>query len=625
MSFLTTKTTAVSPRLKFSLLTLICAVFLLSLPTSLGSLSRDDFYHRNFLLGLPLLPSNDEVVAPSIGHATDKLFSFFNEAKNSNLSVAKSTGWIPWWTSQDLKVDFWRPLTALTHWLDYQLWPELPEVMHLQNIAWYLVLVAAIFVLFGQLNMRAGAIILATSLYALDASHAEAIGWIANRNIIISASLGVLSLIFLLEYLQSSQRHLALAVAAILSFLTLLSAEGGLSIFPFLILAIWLVASPLTVKHKVCVSLIFLSIFFIWQLAYKAGDHGATGSGAYLDPAHTPLAFIRNGLIQWPILFMDQMTGIETLAILLADETLKLQATIAYFFLAAFLLLISPLLKKSSLAVFLLLSALGALIPAGTTILTGGRLMFISGIAICGLIALFAIDLFRNADWVPANRAYRGIAKSAVVLLALTQLAGNAFIWGNTALSKLERPSEIQLTKYTDFTHIQYNEDSILVLVNPPLAFDFMYVPAKLSLLGKPSPQSVAMLLPGTRTLAISRSDTHSLTISCPQEGCPISPSASVGTRQQPASMANAMQRLDTFFYDGARPLESNLATRTMEIAIDKRTANKQLPTEVTFKFSEPLDAAKYVWVIWNNQEGRLTQWNPPAPGNVITVAGLTP
>lgn len=625
MSFLTTRTTAASPRSKFLLLALICVVLLLSLPTTLGSLSRDDFYHRNFLLGVPLLSSSENGVVPSVWQTSDNLFSFFNETKNQNLSKAKSTGWIPWWTSQELKVDFWRPLTALTHWLDYKLWPEFPIAMHLQNVAWYLVLVVAIFALFERLKLNTGAALLATSLYALDASHAEAIGWIANRNIIIAATLGVLSLVFLLKHFQSPERRSFLAGAAILSFLTLLSAEGGLSIFPFLVLAIWLTSNSLPVTQKACLTILFLSIFLIWQLAYNTGDHGALGSGAYLNPANTPMAFIQNGLIQWPILFMDQVTGLETLAILLAESTLKLQATIAYVFLAAFLILVFPLLKKSKLAVFFLLSALGALIPAGTTILTGGRLMFISGIAICGLIALFAFDLMRNAEWVPANRVYRGIAKIAVVLLALTQLAGNAFIWGNTALSKLDRPSEIQLTKYTDFTNVHYDEDSTLVLVNPPLAFDFMYVPAKLSLLGKPIPQSVAMLLPGTRTLTIKRSDTHSLTISCPQEGCPISPKARVGTGQQPASMANAMQRLDTFFYDGVHPLKAKSSISAMEIFIESRTADEQLPTEVTFKFSDPLDTAKYVWVIWDNKEGRLTEWTPPGPGAPVTVAGLTP
>src|SRR3990167_10046806 len=176
MSFLTTRTTAASPRSKFLLLALICVVLLLFLPTTLGSLSRDDFYHRNFLLGVPLLSSSENGVVPSVWQTSDNLFSFFNETKNQNLSKAKSTGWIPWWTSQELKVDFWRPLTALTHWLDYKLWPEFPIAMHLQNVAWYLVLVVAIFALFERLKLNTGAALLATSLYALDASHAEAIG-----------------------------------------------------------------------------------------------------------------------------------------------------------------------------------------------------------------------------------------------------------------------------------------------------------------------------------------------------------------------------------------------------------------------------------------------------------------
>lgn len=35
-------------------------------------------------------------------------------------------GLLPWWTFKELKAAFWRPLTVLTHWLDFRLWPSSP-------------------------------------------------------------------------------------------------------------------------------------------------------------------------------------------------------------------------------------------------------------------------------------------------------------------------------------------------------------------------------------------------------------------------------------------------------------------------------------------------------------------
>ena len=49
-------------------------------------------------------------------------------------------GVLPWWVGDNVKLAFWRPLTSLTHWMDYQLWPDSPMLMRLQNIAWFMVL-----------------------------------------------------------------------------------------------------------------------------------------------------------------------------------------------------------------------------------------------------------------------------------------------------------------------------------------------------------------------------------------------------------------------------------------------------------------------------------------------------
>ena len=44
-----------------------------------------------------------------------------------------NTGLIAWTNPEKVKMFFLRPVSALTHWLDFFLWPSLPLLMHFQN------------------------------------------------------------------------------------------------------------------------------------------------------------------------------------------------------------------------------------------------------------------------------------------------------------------------------------------------------------------------------------------------------------------------------------------------------------------------------------------------------------
>jgi hypothetical protein len=44
---------------------------------------------------------------------------------------------LPWWSDPTIHIDFARPLTALTHVLDYALWPGTPALRHLHSLLWF--------------------------------------------------------------------------------------------------------------------------------------------------------------------------------------------------------------------------------------------------------------------------------------------------------------------------------------------------------------------------------------------------------------------------------------------------------------------------------------------------------
>ncbi|MFQ5853547.1 MAG: hypothetical protein ACE5JU_23560 [Candidatus Binatia bacterium] len=104
-------------------------------------------------------------------------------------------GTLPWWTVEDFRIAFFRAFSILTMWLDYQLWPDLPALMHLQSLLWFGALVATAGVFYRRMMGVTCAAGLAALLYAIDDAHAFPAAWLANRNHLLAAFFGLLCIL----------------------------------------------------------------------------------------------------------------------------------------------------------------------------------------------------------------------------------------------------------------------------------------------------------------------------------------------------------------------------------------------------------------------------------------------
>jgi len=165
--------------------------------------------------------------------ALNKPFVFMDGGAAHSAALMAS-GVLPWWALPGGQVAFWRPLAALTHWLDFALWPANPALMHLQSLLWLGLLVAAAASLYRRLSAGAAAASLAGLLYAIDHTHGFAASWISNRNILIAALFGALALAAHVRWRRDGWRPGAL-LSLLLLLAALLSAEAAVAI-----LAYWL-------------------------------------------------------------------------------------------------------------------------------------------------------------------------------------------------------------------------------------------------------------------------------------------------------------------------------------------------------------------------------------------------
>ena len=116
---------------------------LICLPSLWLGWVADDYVLRLHLSAPPLYP--DWQASPL------NLFTFFEGDVNFNQRLI-ADGVLPWWTDPEYRVAFFRPLSGLSHWIDYVLWPESPWLAHLHSLLW----LAALTFLFGQFFLVLG-------------------------------------------------------------------------------------------------------------------------------------------------------------------------------------------------------------------------------------------------------------------------------------------------------------------------------------------------------------------------------------------------------------------------------------------------------------------------------------
>ena len=341
------------------------------------------------------------------------LFQFVQDDP-AMLDARRSRGLLPWWTTTNLQIAFWRPLSAATHFLDHLLWPKKPWAMHAQSILWFGLLCWLVGRFYGRtMGVGAGAAVLAALLFAVDDVHGNTVGWVANRNALIA---GVFCMLTLLAHrrwrLDGWRPGAALAPGFLL--LSLLSAEAGITTFA-LLLAFALTLDPGRAGSRVRSLLPAMAVVLLWFAAYRWLGYGVHGSGLYLHPVEDPMAYLqqlptRAGQIMAILLSIPYALAMGPWAgaILL----LCLASTLLGVLLLVGHALIN--LRRDPQVRFWLLATLLSLPPTACAPVHP-RVLLLASIPFAGWLARLMTDLFRARRW-------RVTSRLALTVLAITHL-----------------------------------------------------------------------------------------------------------------------------------------------------------------------------------------------------------
>lgn len=385
----------------------------LSLPALGVGFVADDHFLRATSLGLN---------PPELSLATKwDLFRFYSGdpalfARWLELGIA------PWWAPPDLKVAFWRPVASALHQLDFTLWPHSPALMHAHSLAWLGALVLAAGAMFHRLHAVAWVAALATLLFAVDDGHGLPTGWIANRNALIATCFAALTL-----WAHDRWRRDGWRPGALLSLGTLgaglLSGELALGALGGVLAHAWVFEKG--TRARLGAALPALVLVAAWRVAHALLGYGAHGSGLYVDPLHSPVAFAVAVVERLPLLLFAQLGGLSS--DLWAFVARPVGLALALLSALGCLVLgrgLFQLVRRDEVARFHALWLVLAVLP-GCATFPNDRLLMVASLAGAGLVAQ-ALAAWRAGGPISRRMALFLVAVHLIVApLSLPARAGS--------------------------------------------------------------------------------------------------------------------------------------------------------------------------------------------------------
>jgi hypothetical protein len=549
---------------------------LLTLPSLGAGLAFDDHFFAVVLRRLPLtLPQRGPL----------DLFRFADGSPETARALM-DTGVLAWNADPHVRGAYLRPLSALTHVVDYAAWPGSPALMHAQSVAWFAAAVVSAALVYRRVLGATWVAGLASLLYAMDDAHATAVTWIANRNALVAAAIG-LPVLALHDRWRKDGWKAGRRVAPALFAVALLAGEAAVGVLAYL--AAYAVHLDRGTRRARIASLApYTVIALAWRVAYGALGYGVDGSDLYLDPLRRPAAFLTALPRRYVALLLGQLAAprsdlAEAYPAMGPWVTVEMTA-LGVAVLAAIAFAIARLWRRDPAMRFFATGLLLATLPACATA-PGGRLLMFAGVGAMGLVAQLI------ASGVGVVERVGAALLGAIHLVAAPALL--AIGCATFALATTQDAFDRAVPRTADVAR------KTVVALNPPNdACTAVLVAGRLER-GEPAPRSVLSLAGGTPSVDVERADDRSL-------------------RVRPAG-GFLPHTLDRNWRSLERPIpvDSVVALSSMTATVTASTDDHR-PAEALFRFDTALEDPSIVWLRWSGKA--FVPWHPPPVGAWHTV-----
>lgn len=594
---------------------LAIGAIVIMLPALRTGLFLDDLPERAIAIQPSRLPPRIcETGNPSdSGSFSTVLREFFVSYTPPEWRLKKKYGVFPWWAPDDLRIVLCRPVAAFTHWLDYRLYPDSPPLMHAQNIAWFAGVVLLVAVICRKLIEPSWAAGLAALLFLLDANTYFPVVFVANRGFFMALFFGLMAL-YEHHRWRSAKSPFAFLLSVLFFGLSLLSEEGGLNTFAF-ILAYALVLEPGPLRKRVLTVLPAFLVVVTWKIAYEALGFGVHGIAIFVDPSHHPQQFAEVAGPRAIVLLVSQLFALPPELLLGVRPSLETKV-VAYCGLAlvAVLLVLLPCVRRNKAAAYWFAVMVLAAVPLSSIVPLGKNFGFVA-VGAYGLIASFVAGLLARPGRLPQSLAYRVPAWAVCGLLLLMHVPG-AIAERIVTVRALAAFAVEGMEKHCGLGNCPDAKNKHVIVINAPCQILPVYGPYYKAYRGQPLPRSMRTLAPGCASFDVQRTGDKTLVVQ--SRATDLFTCDDVG----PLHVAYFVMRLDlwlageTKFIPGDR---QDLGSVTVEIL---KLGSSGLPSRVAFHFDAPLDSPEFDWMRFDWATGCYEPFEVPPVGESVTVLG---
>jgi hypothetical protein len=528
--------------------------------------------------------------------------------------IGQDRGFFPWWASDQIRTNFFRPLSSLTLAFDYSLWPDMPLLMHVHSLLWFCLLIVLTYQLYRSVSGSAVVAGISILLFIVDDVFTGPAGWISNRHAVVAMVFSVLC-VGLYHQGVSKRKWPYIAGACGAYALALLASEMGLVTFAYLF-AYLLVLDRDKWLGRVKRVAPFVLITVAWRLVYTVLGYGASGTLLYIDPILSPADFITQLLIRAPVLLFSAV-GLPVVEMLLAfsPHAAAILAVVCLIPLGLLALAAYPVLKAHRTSAFWLIGLLVAVIPLVSGIPQNRNLGLVS-LGVMALAGQFFVDVATAKKSGPLTTFQRILLRIATPILLILYLVVSPIVVISSPAST-QTMAEDQ-ARAADFGSAPELAEQHLYVINPPGAMSFMAGLFPRLFTDKPFPASINYLSSGFAPVHIKRVDARTIVVTpeggyTPLPGPIIDDATGMVTH---VHLENVYRTLEGFSYNPRNPMQVGQVVALSEVTVEvTEMTNDGRIAQARFTFAHPLEDDRYVWLLWGEDTSTYTRVQMPPVG----------
>ncbi len=599
---------------RYWIVIVVSVAILLYIPFLFSGFFQDDYGFRlNFSPDVYKKHLVPEEVIEVMRNSPLNLYGFSWDS-SARFSFEQEKGFAPWWASDQIKTNFFRPLSSLTLALDFSLWPDTPLLMHIHSLLWFCLLIVLTYRLYKSVSgsdVVAGISIL---LLVVDDVLSSPVGWISNRHAVVAMVFCVLC-VWLYHQGISQKKWPCIAGACGVYALALLASEMGLVTFAYLF-AYMLVLDRDKWPGRVKRIVPFVLITVAWRLAYTGLGYGASGTLLYIDPILNPADFITQLLTRFPVLLFSAV-GLPVVDMLIAfsPQAVRVVAAVTLIPLGLLVLTVYPVLKAHRESAFWLLGLLAAIVPLVSGIPQSRNLGLVS-LGVMGLAGQLFVDTATARKTGPLTTFQRILLKMAMPLILILYLVVSPLlVMSNPTTTRMSAETQASAA---DFGSAPELAGQHLYIVNPPGAMSFMAGLFQRLFTDEPFPISINYLSSGFAPVHIERVDAQTIVVT-PEGGYTPLPGPIVDDKTGLVThvhLENVYRALDGFHYNPRNPMQVGQVVALSEVTVEviEMTGDGRI-AQAAFTFAHPLEDGRYVWLLWDKDASTYERVQMPPVG----------